>query len=167
MHVCAIDRRTKLTALTPLFASQVQYCNTATYLALGSAVVLAAIFLQHALHSRRVTLLSEMAALMLLGAAVSAIYWAGMAAVDDVHSGPMDIASSPLVHDIIYYGLLPPLIFEAGFTMRKRKFFANFGAIMVYAVAGTLRHFRDARASRLQDSNHGRPHDVCGVRPAD
>ena len=80
-----------------------QYCNTATYLALGSAVVLAAIFLQHALHSRRVTLLSEMAALMLLGAAVSAIYWAGMAAVDDVHSGPMDIASSPLVHDIIYY----------------------------------------------------------------
>ena len=82
--------------------------------------MLAAIFLQHALHSRRVTLLSEMAALMLLGAAVSAIYWAGMAAVDDVHSGPMDIASSPLVHDIIYYGLLPPLIFEAGFTMRKR-----------------------------------------------
>lgn len=38
----------------------------------------------------------------------------------------MDIASSPLVHDIIYYGLLPPLIFEAGFTVahdspRRRK----------------------------------------------
>ena len=39
---------------------------------------------------------------------------------------------------MIYYGLLPPLIFEAGFTMRKRKFFANFGTIFLYAVIGTL-----------------------------
>ena len=39
---------------------------------------------------------------------------------------------------MIYYGLLPPLIFEAGFTMRKRKFFANFGTIFLYAVFGTL-----------------------------
>ena len=38
---------------------------------------------------------------------------------------------------VIYYGLLPPLIFEAG-LVRKRKFFANFGTIFLYAVIGTL-----------------------------
>ena len=34
----------------------------------------------------------------------------------------------PLVltlHDLIYYALLPPIIYEAGFSMRKRGFFDN------------------------------------------
>ena len=42
------------------------------------------------------------------------------------------------VHDLIYFGLLPPIIFEAGFHMRKRNFFANIGAVLGYALAGTL-----------------------------
>ena len=39
------------------------------------------------------------------------------------------------LHDVIYYGLLPPIIFEAGFTMRKHGFFDNFGTILLYAVS--------------------------------
>ena len=48
------------------------------------------------------------------------------------------VSQSAFVHDVIYYLLLPPIIYEAGFTMRKRKFFANFGMILLYAVIGTL-----------------------------
>ena len=37
-----------------------------------------------------------------------------------------------------FYGLLPPIVFAAGFTLKKRDFFRNFGTISVFAVAGTL-----------------------------
>lgn len=36
------------------------------------------------------------------------------------------------------YGLLPPIVFGAGFAMKKKKFFQNFGAIMLFAVVGTV-----------------------------
>jgi NhaP-type Na+/H+ or K+/H+ antiporter len=34
--------------------------------------------------------------------------------------------------------LLPPIIFNSGHTMRSRLFFANFNAIMTFAIVGTL-----------------------------
>ena len=37
-----------------------------------------------------------------------------------------------------FYGLLPPIVFAAGFTLKKRDFFRNFGTISVFAVPGTL-----------------------------
>eukprot|EP00803_Ostreobium_quekettii_P006541 evm.model.scf_746.3 EVM.evm.TU.scf_746.3 scf_746:56609-64971(+) len=36
------------------------------------------------------------------------------------------------------YGLLPPIVFGAGFTLKTRKFFGNFGAITMFAVFGTI-----------------------------
>ena len=49
-----------------------------------------------------------------------------------------ETAAGSGVHDVIYFGLLPPIIFDAGFHMRKRNFFANIGATLGYAVLGTL-----------------------------
>lgn len=37
-----------------------------------------------------------------------------------------------------FYGLLPPIVFAAGFTLKKRDFFRNFGTITVFAVPGTF-----------------------------
>lgn len=37
-----------------------------------------------------------------------------------------------------FYGLLPPIVFAAGFTLKKRDFFKNFGTITVFAVLGTV-----------------------------
>jgi hypothetical protein len=34
--------------------------------------------------------------------------------------------------------LLPPIIFEAGYNMQRRKFFSNIGAVCMYAFVGTL-----------------------------
>ncbi|KAK9843766.1 hypothetical protein WJX81_005547 [Elliptochloris bilobata] len=37
-----------------------------------------------------------------------------------------------------FYGLLPPIVFAAGFTLKKKDFFKNAPAIAVFAVGGTL-----------------------------
>jgi NhaP-type Na+/H+ or K+/H+ antiporter len=39
--------------------------------------------------------------------------------------------------DLFFLLLLPPIIFEAGYNMQRRKFFANLGAICCYAFIGT------------------------------
>ena len=80
---------------------------------------------------RQAEVLTEVGALILIGATFNLLAWGA-------EGEALDVASSAFVHDIIYYALLPPIIFEAGFTMRKRKFFANFGMILLYAVVGTL-----------------------------
>ena len=53
---------------------------------------------------------------------------------------------NPEVHNVVafnsklfFYLLLPPIVFNAGFEMKiMNHFFMNFGAIMVYAFAGTI-----------------------------
>ncbi|CAH0493952.1 unnamed protein product [Peronospora farinosa] len=51
---------------------------------------------------------------------------------------PMESLNNGMDPEILFYALLPPIILEAGFNMKKRGFFSNFNAIMLLSIVGTL-----------------------------
>ncbi|TYZ63622.1 hypothetical protein PybrP1_008838 [[Pythium] brassicae (nom. inval.)] len=58
--------------------------------------------------------------------------------------GALSLMSETRVHSagldpqILFFGLLPPIILEAGFNTQRKGFFSNFSAILLLAVVGTL-----------------------------
>jgi sodium/hydrogen exchanger 8 len=75
--------------------------------------------------------LPESAAAILVGTVVG-----GMARLFYPSRDELDFLS--FNSDIFYFMLLPPIIFEAGYTVEKQHFFRNLGTVVLFAVFGTL-----------------------------
>ncbi|KAL1514918.1 hypothetical protein AB1Y20_003998 [Prymnesium parvum] len=113
---------------------QVDHCNENSIIAIFCGIFICALLvppLVSRIKCQQAEVLTETSTLMLLGFLFGVLWWG-------INQEQPHVSQSAFVHDIIYYLLLPPIIFEAGFTMRKRKFFANFGRILLYAILGTL-----------------------------
>jgi len=50
-------------------------------------------------------------------------------------------ASFDFAHENFFFFLLPPILFAAGYTMKKRRFFLNFPYITFYGIFGTIVNF--------------------------
>ena len=40
--------------------------------------------------------------------------------------------------EVFFFVLLPPIMFEAGYSLNRKDFFDNIGAITLYAMVGTI-----------------------------
>ena len=73
----------------------------------------------------------ESAAAMVIGIIVG-----GIARLANPSAEEMEVLS--FQPELFFFLLLPPIIFEAGYTLNKKGFFSNFTTIALYAVVGTL-----------------------------
>ena len=75
--------------------------------------------------------LPESAAVMAIGAILGGLVKAASQSQEEMSF----LSFNP---EIFFFVLLPPIIFEAGYTLNKKGFFSNFTTILLYAVIGTL-----------------------------
>ena len=88
------------------------------------------------LHWRPSALLTHGGMSMLVGMALNGGLWATTSLTGTPRV--LSIVLNSQVHEIVYFAFLPPIIFEAGFSLRKRGFLDNLMPILFYAVIGTL-----------------------------
>ncbi|RQM24611.1 hypothetical protein B5M09_002780 [Aphanomyces astaci] len=81
------------------------------------------------LDSYRCTLLSKSGLALLVGGIAGVV----LAALHTDATAPFQ-----LHHSIFFDVLLPPIIYEAGFSVERTTFFRNFGAVLATAIWGTL-----------------------------
>ena len=106
-------------------------------LAMAAAGLFLSLLLVLVLHWRPTNLLTHGGTAMLVGAAVNGGVYAYSSLFTE-SAVTLSVVISAEVHSVVYFGFLPPIIFEAGYSMRKRGFFDNLVPILFYAVPGTL-----------------------------
>ena len=100
----------------------VQGCKTNVIIAITCGILVAAIFVVRGvrrLQRNNIRLLTITSALLLLGAGCNGLYHMYVSTTGGEVG--VSLAREPLVHDLIYYALLPPIIFEAGCATETRN----------------------------------------------
>jgi len=86
------------------------------------------LFLSHTLHHYKVTYVSESGAVMLFGLLIGGIL---------SNFQREELSFVRFAPELFFYLMLPPLIFEAGFFLRRNMFFDNLPTILLLSVLGT------------------------------
>uniref|UniRef100_F6U823 Cation/H+ exchanger transmembrane domain-containing protein n=3 Tax=Ciona intestinalis TaxID=7719 RepID=F6U823_CIOIN len=91
------------------------------------------ILLTHCLIRWNFHFLPESIAVVFLGAAIG-----GIVKIMQTAGVGNWLAEEMLSPNTFFLMILPPIIFEAGYSLHKGNFFQNFGSILIFAVFGTL-----------------------------
>jgi len=92
-------------------------------------VVCVCLFLSHFIDKYKMYYLSEAGGAMMFGLVVGGVL---------TNFAQEEITFMDFDPEIFFYILLPPIIFEAGFSLKRRRFFQNITTILLFAVPGTI-----------------------------
>mmetsp|Transcript_20725 Transcript_20725/g.62446 ORF Transcript_20725/g.62446 Transcript_20725/m.62446 type:complete len:788 (+) Transcript_20725:333-2696(+) len=91
----------------------------------------AALVMGQALSRRKITVVGDSAVALLLGLVAGILCYF-------IDFSNTYLAWMAFSKEFFFYGLLPPIIFEAGYSLETKPFVRNVGAICAYAFAGTF-----------------------------
>ena len=96
---------------------------------LAIALELLAVLASNVIHRTRVLWIQPSGAAMLVGVVMGAVLGA---------VGQNASARARFSGAVFYFGMLPPIVFAAGYTLKKKVFFQSLGSILLLAFAGTV-----------------------------
>ncbi|KAG2453499.1 hypothetical protein HYH02_001719 [Chlamydomonas schloesseri] len=99
-------------------------------------ILLVAVLSGYAIRRTRFMWATEGSVALLLGLVAGGVLFAYYYLADPSHRIPRRLVTFD--EDVFFQTLLPPIIFSAGFSVKKKLFFRNFFTLMIFGVLGTM-----------------------------